>query len=125
GWKYFQPTQALSDGNRDGNVSGQRLRRVVGFVARSEAATGENGRSRPAVPPASVFDDIDYVALGHLHGAQQFSDRIHYSGSPLAYSFSETRHNKSLTLIDLPVGTTAPTVTRHPCQHTCSSRWHA
>ncbi|MCX4791593.1 exonuclease SbcCD subunit D [Streptomyces sp. NBC_01221] len=63
--------------------------------------------------PTSVFDGIDYVALGHLHGARQVNDRIHYSGSPLAYSFSETGHNKSLTLIDLPAGAAAPTVTRH------------
>ncbi|MFB4427028.1 exonuclease SbcCD subunit D [Streptomyces sp. QL37] len=62
--------------------------------------------------PASVFDGIDYVALGHLHGAQKVNDRIHYSGSPLAYSFSETEHTKSLTLVDLPAGATAPTVTR-------------
>ncbi|MFD3933030.1 exonuclease SbcCD subunit D [Streptomyces sp. NPDC058614] len=60
---------------------------------------------------ASVFDGIDYVALGHLHGAQQVNGRIHYSGSPLAYSFSETGHTKSLTLIDLPAHA-APTVTR-------------
>ncbi|WP_406387273.1 exonuclease SbcCD subunit D [Streptomyces sp. NBC_00887] len=60
---------------------------------------------------ASVFDGIDYVALGHLHGAQRVNNRIHYSGSPLAYSFSEAGHDKSLTLIDLPAGA-APTVTR-------------
>ncbi|MFE4256124.1 exonuclease SbcCD subunit D [Streptomyces sp. NPDC056910] len=60
---------------------------------------------------AGVFDGIDYVALGHLHGAQQVNSRIHYSGSPLAYSFSETGHVKSLTLIDLPQHT-APAITR-------------
>ncbi|WP_046502377.1 exonuclease SbcCD subunit D [Streptomyces odonnellii] len=60
---------------------------------------------------ASVFDGIDYVALGHLHGAQQVNDRIHYSGSPLAYSFSETGHSKSLTLINLPADA-APAITR-------------
>ncbi|WP_328755508.1 exonuclease SbcCD subunit D [Streptomyces sp. NBC_00269] len=60
---------------------------------------------------AGVFDGIDYIALGHLHGAQQVNSRIHYSGSPLAYSFSETGHIKSLTLIDLPQHT-APAITR-------------
>jgi exonuclease SbcD len=60
---------------------------------------------------AGVFEDIDYVALGHLHGAQRVNSRIHYSGSPLAYSFSETGHTKSLTLIDLPQHA-GPTVTR-------------
>ncbi|WP_327418839.1 exonuclease SbcCD subunit D [Streptomyces sp. NBC_01233] len=60
---------------------------------------------------ASVFAGIDYAALGHLHRPQRVTDTVHYSGSPLAYSFSEAGHGKSLTLIDLPVGA-APTVTR-------------
>lgn len=64
---------------------------------------------------ADVFDSIDYVALGHLHGPQRVTDRVHYSGSPLPYSFSEADHVKSFTLVDLTPGT-APTVTRLPCQ---------
>ncbi|GGO83918.1 exonuclease SbcCD subunit D [Wenjunlia tyrosinilytica] len=51
--------------------------------------------------PASVFDGVDYVALGHLHGAQTITERIRYSGSPLAFSFSEAAHRKSMWLIDL------------------------
>lgn len=50
---------------------------------------------------AAVFDGITYTALGHLHRAQQVTGRIHYSGSPLAYSFSETGHAKAMTLVDL------------------------
>lgn len=46
-----------------------------------------------------VFRDIDYVALGHLHQAQACSPHIRYSGSPLAYSFSEG-NEKSVTVID-------------------------
>ncbi|WP_328792574.1 MULTISPECIES: exonuclease SbcCD subunit D [unclassified Streptomyces] len=63
---------------------------------------------------ADIFNGIDYVALGHLHGAQRITDRIHYSGSPLAYSFSEAHHTKSITLVDLAPGT-APTLTHQPC----------
>jgi exonuclease SbcD len=51
--------------------------------------------------PASVFEGVDYVALGHLHGCQTLAERIRYSGSPLAYSFSETHHRKSVWLVDL------------------------
>jgi len=51
--------------------------------------------------PAGVFDGVDYVALGHLHGAQTLTDRVRYSGSPLPYSFSEAAHHKSMWLIDL------------------------
>lgn len=51
---------------------------------------------------ANVFAPFDYVALGHLHGAQRAgSERIHYAGSPLKYSISERNQNKSVTLVDL------------------------
>ncbi|MFG3039659.1 exonuclease SbcCD subunit D [Streptomyces sp. NPDC048330] len=51
--------------------------------------------------PTGVFDGVDYVALGHLHGSQTLTPRVRYSGSPLAYSFSETDHRKTMWLIDL------------------------
>ncbi|MEU7228537.1 exonuclease SbcCD subunit D [Streptomyces chrestomyceticus] len=51
--------------------------------------------------PAAVFEGVDYAALGHLHGCQTITDRVRYSGSPLAYSFSEERHRKSMWLVDL------------------------
>ncbi|MFF9773730.1 exonuclease SbcCD subunit D [Streptomyces sp. NPDC013978] len=51
--------------------------------------------------PAGVFDGVDYVALGHLHGSQTLTDRVRYSGSPLPYSFSEADHRKSMWLVDL------------------------
>ncbi|WP_156723726.1 exonuclease SbcCD subunit D [Streptomyces apocyni] len=54
--------------------------------------------------PAAVFDGVDYAALGHLHSAQTVSERVRYSGSPLAYSFSEASHRKSMWLIDLGPG---------------------
>ncbi len=53
--------------------------------------------------PAGVFDGVDYVALGHLHGAQAVVDpAVRYSGSPLAFSFSEQHHVKSVTVLDVP-----------------------
>lgn len=51
---------------------------------------------------SSVFDAFDYVALGHLHGAQSVGrETLRYCGSPLKYSFSEAGHEKSFTLIEL------------------------
>ncbi|MEV7933955.1 exonuclease SbcCD subunit D [Curtobacterium sp. NPDC089185] len=52
---------------------------------------------------ASVFDGIDLVALGHLHGPQRVGpdDRIRYAGSPLAFSFGERHQRKSVTVVDL------------------------
>ncbi|MFF0474618.1 exonuclease SbcCD subunit D [Streptomyces sp. NPDC004284] len=54
-----------------------------------------------AAVPTGIFDGVDYVALGHLHGSQTLTPRVRYSGSPLAYSFSETDHRKTMWLIDL------------------------
>ncbi|MEV4611148.1 exonuclease SbcCD subunit D [Kitasatospora sp. NPDC049258] len=51
--------------------------------------------------PAAVFDGVHYVALGHLHGCQTLAPHLRYSGSPLAYSFSEEHHRKSMWLVDL------------------------
>ena len=51
---------------------------------------------------ASVFEDFDYVALGHLHGAQKAGgENIRYSGSPLKYSFSEVNHKKGGFMVEL------------------------
>ena len=51
---------------------------------------------------ASVFENFDYVALGHIHRAQKCgSEYVRYCGTPLKYSFSESRDNKSITLIDI------------------------
>jgi len=55
-----------------------------------------------ALTSAAVFDGIDYVALGHLHGFQQpLAGRVVYSGSPVAYSFSEEHQTKSVSIVDL------------------------
>lgn len=51
---------------------------------------------------ASVFNDFDYTALGHLHAPQKIgSDKIRYSGSLLKYSFSEARQRKSISIVDM------------------------
>lgn len=73
------------------------------FVAGGEPSTSERDITVGGLDyvSASAFTGIDYAALGHLHGAQKVNDRIHYSGSPLAYSFSETNHTKSLTIVDM------------------------
>ncbi|HEY1640225.1 MAG TPA: exonuclease SbcCD subunit D [Streptosporangiaceae bacterium] len=68
---------------------------------------------------AAVFGGASYVALGHLHGPQVVGAQLprpaadaaegaaagpglaRYSGSPLAFSFSEKDHRKSVTLVDI------------------------
>lgn len=50
----------------------------------------------------SCFDGFDYVALGHLHGAQRVGrDTVRYAGTLLKYSFSEVNHKKSVTMVEL------------------------
>ena len=56
-----------------------------------------------SVPPA-LFDGFAYGALGHLHGPQVIREGLRYSGSPLAYSFSEAAHRKGSWLVE--AGTT-------------------
>ena len=47
-------------------------------------------------------EDIAYVALGHLHKAQQISSgRIRYSGSPIPLSFSEAGYRHRLWRLSL------------------------
>lgn len=49
----------------------------------------------------SIFDDFDYVAMGHIHKGQKLmKDTVRYSGSPLKYSFSEVNHRKSVPVIE-------------------------
>ena len=50
----------------------------------------------------SVFKDFDYVALGHIHSPQNCgSDHIRYCGTPLKYSFSEAKDQKSVTVVEM------------------------
>jgi DNA repair protein SbcD/Mre11 len=73
------------------------------FVAGGQPSDSERDISVGGVSrvPTSVFDGIDYVALGHLHGPHTLADGVRYSGSPLAYSFSEAGQRKGSWLVDL------------------------
>ena len=72
------------------------------FVVGGEATGSERSISVGGVETvsASAFDGVDYVALGHLHSPQVLSDRVRYSGSPVAYSFGERTHRKAVWIAD-------------------------
>ena len=53
------------------------------------------------VVPLSAFEGPDYVALGHIHGRQQLSERVRYAGAPLHYSFGEADKPRGSWLVDL------------------------
>ncbi len=53
------------------------------------------------VVPLVAFDGPDYVALGHIHGRQQLSDRVRYAGAPLHYSFGEADKPRGSWLVEI------------------------
>ncbi|NYG55923.1 exonuclease SbcCD subunit D [Nocardioides perillae] len=88
------------------DLAGRRARSVVlahAFVAGGEPSESERDIAVGGVDrvPTSVFAGFDYVALGHLHGPQVLAPHVRYSGSPLAYSFSEADHVKGSWLVEL------------------------
>lgn len=67
----------------------------------SERSLGRTVGGIETVSP-SIFEGADYVALGHLHRPQTASgEHIRYSGSPLAFGFDDSEHEKSMTLVEL------------------------
>ncbi|GAA0369426.1 exonuclease SbcCD subunit D [Microbispora corallina] len=73
------------------------------FVTGGEASDSERDISVGGVAhvPLAAFSGVDYAALGHLHGRQTMSETVRYSGSPIAYSFSEAGQRKGSWLVDL------------------------
>lgn len=87
------------------------------FVAGAEPSDSERDISVGGVSrvPVSTFAGVDYTALGHLHGAHVLDDAVRYSGSPLAYSFSEATQVKGSWLVDLgPDGLAGATLVPAP-----------
>ncbi|MGQ0625776.1 MAG: exonuclease SbcCD subunit D [Sporichthyaceae bacterium] len=91
------------------DLAGRRVRSIAmahGWVAGGLASDSERDISVGGVGsvPASVFDGFDYVALGHLHGRAALAPHLRYSGSPLAFSFSEAAHVKGSWLLEIGAG---------------------
>ena len=74
------------------------------FVVGGQGCASERdiGVGGVASVPISLFDGFDYTALGHLHRQQSLSPAVRYSGSPLAFSFSEAGQVKGSWLIEIP-----------------------
>ena len=86
-------------------VGGRRSLVVAhAFVAGGAGSDSERELSVGGVDraPRDAFDGFTYAALGHLHRPQSVGrPSLRYSGTPLAYSFSETEA-KTVTIVDLP-----------------------
>jgi exonuclease SbcD len=99
---------ALTEAMRRVRADAARRDRLSVVLAHAFVTGGESSESERDISvggssqvSASVFDGVDYAALGHLHGRWRITDRVRYSGSPLAYSFSEEKHVKGSWLVDL------------------------
>ncbi|TCS84205.1 exodeoxyribonuclease I subunit D [Tepidibacillus fermentans] len=95
---------SLKSFNRDSSISIAMSHLFVqgGLATDSEVEIQVGGAY--TVDPAHLPDYVQYIALGHLHRPQNVkgaSTFTRYAGSPLAYSFSEANHKKSVTIVDL------------------------
>lgn len=103
-------TRAALDRVRERAATRPQARTVVlahTFVTGGEGSDSERDLSVGGVDsvPAGVLGGIDYLALGHLHGCQDLTATVGapawYSGSPLAFSFSERHHRKAVLMVEL------------------------
>ena len=64
------------------------------------------GGNQHALPVELFPEDIAYVALGHLHLAQQVgaNEHIRYSGSPIPLSFDESHYQHQVLQVDIKAG---------------------
>ncbi|MGQ7296825.1 exonuclease SbcCD subunit D [Quadrisphaera sp. KR29] len=74
-----------------------------GHLSRPDDDGGRPAATDPPRPPGSPGSpgSPDYLALGHLHGRQVLAEHVRYSGSPLAYAFSEAGRAKGHWLVEL------------------------
>ncbi|MDR2193330.1 MAG: exonuclease subunit SbcD [Treponema sp.] len=96
--------EAVEEG-ADNTVLTAHLFAAGGFSSKSERVFLGNAE----LVDSALFSGFDYVALGHLHKFQKAGATAFYSGSPLAYSFSEAAHEKVFLAVTLEKGT-APRV---------------
>ena len=74
------------------------------FAAGVEATPGVEREVRQGgvdMVPVSVFDGVDYTALGHIHGRQELREGVRYAGAPLHYSFGEQHKPRGSWLVTL------------------------
>ncbi|MBG0741490.1 exonuclease SbcCD subunit D [Paeniglutamicibacter antarcticus] len=104
---HFSVTEAALNRVRD-HLATQSLPTHAVVLAHTFASGGISSDSERELSiggvgavPLDLFDGFAYTALGHLHGRQMLSETVRYSGSPLAYSFSEARHDKGGWLLEI------------------------
>lgn len=80
------------------------------LVCHAFAAGGAAGESERVflgsaeLVDTALFDDFDYVALGHLHRCQPAGAKGLYAGSPIAYAFSEGQLDRGFLVVEVQAG---------------------
>ncbi|MFD0822612.1 exonuclease SbcCD subunit D, partial [Micromonospora zhanjiangensis] len=111
---YADHMGRLLDRLTEGFDEPDRVHLVTAHLTVVGASTGGGEREAHTVlgyaVPATVFPtSAHYVALGHLHRAQQVLGPcpVRYSGSPLAVDFGEEENTPSVTVVEVTAGTAA------------------
>ena len=118
--KYFYPEEEISNYDSafrcvlskcDINTKERNVMVAHQFVAGKSDALEFAGSENDALNVGTidcigydVFDDFDYVALGHIHSPQKIGrDTLRYAGSPLKYSLetTEIRKAKKFTIVEI------------------------
>ncbi|MCS5694518.1 exonuclease SbcCD subunit D [Desulfofundulus thermocisternus] len=87
------------------NLAVSHLYMYGGQISDSERTLSLGGAY--SVDPGTLPAELQYVALGHLHRPQEVPGApvpCRYSGSPLAYSFSEAGQAKGVVLVEAQPG---------------------
>lgn len=94
---YYLSQQSLDEHYQNILITHQFVGRAS-ITSESEVPLSVGGSE---IIDASLFDDFDYVALGHLHAPQKVGrETVRYSGSLMCYSFDEVNQDKSIVIVD-------------------------
>ncbi|MCD8509060.1 MAG: exonuclease SbcCD subunit D [Bacillus sp. (in: Bacteria)] len=102
-WIFQQLTKEFTP--KDINVAMSHLFVAGGSSTESERPIEVGGAY--TIRAVNLPDNVQYTALGHLHRPQEVKRApklARYSGSPLAFSFSESGYAKSVTIVDVSPG---------------------
>jgi exonuclease SbcD len=96
--------------NLSGNFRNDTVNLIVSHLYLRDGRTSDSERQLGGalvVDPCRLPDNAHFIALGHLHRPQRIKSApspAYYSGSPLAYSFSETDYSKVVYIVDAVPG---------------------
>ncbi len=111
--EHYQSIYALADKKR--NTIHKKTGHTMPIIATGHLTT-VNAKSSESVRdiyigsldafPSSAFPPADYIALGHIHRAQQVGGKEHirYCGSPIPLSFDELNNNKTIAIAEFNNG---------------------